>query len=204
MVAVRGAQRLHQLDAAHTPTAVGNPYRLRFAQTDNTLCLQCHGGGEDGTGDNGISQNSAGTGLTSVDSTLDVDTAHYGTKHEGTEGGNLCWDCHDPHGVPSNILMVKSLVSKNADQAAIKRAFRKLAKENHPDKHAGDAKAKDKFAKINAAYEILKDEDKRAAFDRGEIDADGNPIGTRIFGAVARELREKNYMKIISLASEVV
>ena len=36
------------------------------------------------------------------------------------------------------------------------------------------------------------------------IDADGNPIGTRIFGAVARELREKNYMKIISLASEVV
>ena len=36
------------------------------------------------------------------------------------------------------------------------------------------------------------------------IDADGNPIGTRIFGAVARELRDKNYMKIISLASEVV
>ena len=36
------------------------------------------------------------------------------------------------------------------------------------------------------------------------IDEDGNPIGTRIFGAVARELREKNYMKIISLASEVV
>ena len=36
------------------------------------------------------------------------------------------------------------------------------------------------------------------------IDADGNPIGTRIFGAVARELREKNYMKIISMASEVV
>jgi large subunit ribosomal protein L14 len=36
------------------------------------------------------------------------------------------------------------------------------------------------------------------------IDAEGNPIGTRIFGAVARELREKNYMKIISLASEVV
>ncbi|MCK4628905.1 MAG: uL14 family ribosomal protein, partial [Sedimentisphaerales bacterium] len=36
------------------------------------------------------------------------------------------------------------------------------------------------------------------------IDADGNPIGTRIFGAVARELREKNFMKIISLASEVV
>jgi len=36
------------------------------------------------------------------------------------------------------------------------------------------------------------------------IDADGNPVGTRIFGAVARELREKNFMKIVSLASEVV
>jgi len=36
------------------------------------------------------------------------------------------------------------------------------------------------------------------------IDAEGNPIGTRIFGAVARELREKNFMKIVSLASEVV
>lgn len=36
------------------------------------------------------------------------------------------------------------------------------------------------------------------------IDADGNPIGTRIFGAVARELREKNQMKIVSLASDVV
>jgi large subunit ribosomal protein L14 len=36
------------------------------------------------------------------------------------------------------------------------------------------------------------------------IDGEGNPVGTRIFGAVARELREKNYMKIISLASEVV
>jgi large subunit ribosomal protein L14 len=36
------------------------------------------------------------------------------------------------------------------------------------------------------------------------VDADGNPKGTRIFGAVARELREKNYMKIVSLASEVV
>ena len=40
--------------------------------------------------------------------------------------------------------------------------------------------------------------------DTAIIDNDGNPIGTRIFGAVARELREKNFMKIISLASEVV
>lgn len=66
-------------------------------------------------------------------------------------------------------------IAKTADEAAIKRAFRKLAKENHPDRHGGDTKAKEKFARINAAYEILKDKDKRAAYDRGEIDADGNP-----------------------------
>jgi DnaJ-class molecular chaperone len=66
-------------------------------------------------------------------------------------------------------------IAKNADEATIKRAFRKLAKENHPDRHGGDTKAKEKFARINAAYEILKDKEKRAAYDRGEIDADGNP-----------------------------
>jgi DnaJ-class molecular chaperone len=66
-------------------------------------------------------------------------------------------------------------ISKTADEAEIKRAFRKLAKENHPDRHGGDIKAKEKFAKINAAYEILKDKEKRAAYDRGEIDAEGNP-----------------------------
>jgi DnaJ-class molecular chaperone len=66
-------------------------------------------------------------------------------------------------------------ISKSADEAAVKSAFRKLAKESHPDRHGGDTKAKEKFAKINAAYEILKDKEKRAAYDRGEIDADGNP-----------------------------
>ncbi len=66
-------------------------------------------------------------------------------------------------------------ISKSADEAAIKRAFRKLAKENHPDKHGGDDRAKERFSKINNAYEILKDKDRRASFDRGEIDADGNP-----------------------------
>ena len=66
-------------------------------------------------------------------------------------------------------------IAESADEAAIKRAFRKLAKESPPDRHGGDVKAKEKFAKINAAYEILKDKDKRAAYDRGEIDADGNP-----------------------------
>ncbi len=66
-------------------------------------------------------------------------------------------------------------VGRSASQAEVKRAYRKLAKENHPDKHAGDKKAQAKFAEINSAYEIVGDKDKRGQFDRGEIDAEGKP-----------------------------
>src|ERR687894_3148194 len=70
-------------------------------------------------------------------------------------------------------------VGRSASEAEIKRAYRKLAKENHPDRHGGDAKAQKKaqakFAEINSAYEILGDKDKRGKFDRGEIDAEGKP-----------------------------
>ena len=62
-------------------------------------------------------------------------------------------------------------VNKGADQNAVKSAFRKLAKKLHPDANKNDKKAASKFAELNAAYEILGDEDKRKAFDRGEIDA---------------------------------
>ncbi|HYP58475.1 MAG TPA: DnaJ C-terminal domain-containing protein [Beijerinckia sp.] len=65
-------------------------------------------------------------------------------------------------------------VQKSADAAEIKKAFRKLAKKYHPDQ-SQEAKAKEKFAEVSAAYEILGDEKKRAAFDRGEIDAEGKP-----------------------------
>src|ERR1700744_1961897 len=65
-------------------------------------------------------------------------------------------------------------VQRTADAAAIKGAFRKLAKKHHPDANKGDPKAAaQRFAEVNAAYEILGDQDKRKAFDRGEIDADG-------------------------------
>jgi len=75
-------------------------------------------------------------------------------------------------------------VQKSADMAEVKKAFRKLAKKFHPD-HSKDPKAKEKFAEASAAYEILGDEKKRAAFDRGEIDAEGKPRfhGFEGFGA---------------------
>jgi DnaJ-class molecular chaperone len=66
-------------------------------------------------------------------------------------------------------------VSKTASEAEIKQAFRKLAKKHHPDQNAKDPKAKERFAEMNAAYEIVGDKEKRGKFDRGEIGADGKP-----------------------------
>jgi DnaJ-class molecular chaperone len=66
-------------------------------------------------------------------------------------------------------------VDRKADAAAVKSAFRRLAKKLHPDANKNDPKAAGRFAEINAAYEILGDDDKRKAFDRGEIDAEGKP-----------------------------
>jgi DnaJ-class molecular chaperone len=66
-------------------------------------------------------------------------------------------------------------VAKGASEADIKKAYRKLAKDFHPDRNKNDVKAKDRFAEANSAYEILGDSEKRKQFDRGEIDADGRP-----------------------------
>ncbi|MER8916625.1 DnaJ domain-containing protein [Mesorhizobium sp. M0761] len=66
-------------------------------------------------------------------------------------------------------------VAKNASAKDIKSAYRKLAKKYHPDQNPNDPKAKDRFAAANQAYEVVGDEKNRAAFDRGEIDADGRP-----------------------------
>ena len=83
----------------------------------------------------------------------------------------------DPYGVLG--------VPKNASEAQIKSAFRRLAKKLHPDANRNDKDAATKFAELNAAYEILGDDDKRKAFDRGEIDAEGKPRfrGFEGFGA---------------------
>jgi DnaJ-class molecular chaperone len=66
-------------------------------------------------------------------------------------------------------------LKRSASEAEIKKAYRKLAKESHPDRHAGDPKAQARFAEISAANEILSDKEKRGKFDRGEIDAEGKP-----------------------------
>jgi DnaJ-class molecular chaperone len=66
-------------------------------------------------------------------------------------------------------------VDRKASANDIKSAYRRRAKKLHPDANKNDPKAADRFAELNAANELLADEDKRKAFDRGEIDAEGKP-----------------------------
>lgn len=73
-------------------------------------------------------------------------------------------------------------VPRTADEAAIKSAYRKLAKELHPDRNTGNPKAAERFGEVTRAYDLLSDKDKRAQFDRGEIDGDGNPTHPFGFG----------------------
>jgi len=66
-------------------------------------------------------------------------------------------------------------VARGASEKDIKSAYRKLAKELHPDRNADNPKAAERFSEVTRAYDLLSDKDKRARFDRGEIDIDGNP-----------------------------
>ncbi|MEM9938098.1 MAG: J domain-containing protein [Pseudomonadota bacterium] len=68
-------------------------------------------------------------------------------------------------------------VSRSADAAELRRAYKRKAKELHPDLHPGDKAKAEAFKAASSAYEILGDEEKRKQYDRGEIDADGNPKG---------------------------
>src|SRR5271165_2231526 len=79
-------------------------------------------------------------------------------------------------------------VPKSASAAEIKSAFRRLAKRFHPDQ-SKEPRAKERFAEVGSAYEILGDEKKRAAFDRGEIDAEGKPRAPQFegFGGFGRQ-----------------
>lgn len=66
-------------------------------------------------------------------------------------------------------------LSRGASFEDVRKAYRKLAKQYHPDRNQGDARSEERFKKISAAFTFLEDDDRRARFDRGEIDADGNP-----------------------------
>ena len=73
-------------------------------------------------------------------------------------------------------------VARDATEADIKKAYRKLAKELHPDRNTDNPKAAERFSQVTSAYDLLTDKDKRARFDRGEIDGDGNPASPFGFG----------------------
>ncbi len=66
-------------------------------------------------------------------------------------------------------------VQRGASEADIKKAYRSLAKQLHPDRNADNPQAAKRFGEITQAYDLLSDKDKRARYDRGEIDEDGNP-----------------------------
>ena len=66
-------------------------------------------------------------------------------------------------------------VKRGASEAEIKKAYRSLAKQLHPDRNKDNPKAAERFAQVTRAYDLLSDKEKRAQYDRGEIDEDGNP-----------------------------
>ncbi len=76
-------------------------------------------------------------------------------------------------------------VSRSASEQDIKAAYRKLAKELHPDRNQGKPNAAERFGEVTSAYDLLSDKDKRAQYDRGEIDGSGNPTAPFGFGGGA-------------------
>src|SRR3954470_15170270 len=74
----------------------------------------------------------------------------------------------DPYGVLG--------IGKGASEAELRKAHRKLAKQYHPGLNPGDKTAETRFKEVQAAYDLLSNAEKRAQYDRGEIDAEGQPV----------------------------
>jgi DnaJ-class molecular chaperone len=72
-------------------------------------------------------------------------------------------------------------VPKSADIKEVKKAYRKLARQLHPDLHPGDAKAETRFKEVAASYDFLSDPERKLKYDRGEIDTSGAPRAERTF-----------------------
>ena len=66
-------------------------------------------------------------------------------------------------------------IGRSASEQEVKSAYRKLAKELHPDRNKDNPNAAERFSDITKAYDLLSDEEQRARYDRGEIDLEGNP-----------------------------
>src|ERR1700745_205927 len=66
-------------------------------------------------------------------------------------------------------------LKRGASEAEIKKAYRSLAKQLHPDRNKDNPDAAKRFGEVTSAYDLLSDKDKRARYDRGELDEDGNP-----------------------------
>ena len=88
-------------------------------------------------------------------------------------------------------------LSRGAEEKEIKSAYRKLAKELHPDRNKDNPKAAERFSEVTRAYDVLSDKEKRARFDRGEIDIDGNPAhpfgGAGFGGGGGRGFRPEDF-----------
>jgi DnaJ-class molecular chaperone len=86
------------------------------------------------------------------------------------------WKAHLQSGMDARMDLYQRLgVPRGASDAEIKKAYRSLAKQLHPDRNTDNPNAAKRFGEVTAAYDLLSDKDKRARYDRGEIDEEGNP-----------------------------
>src|SRR3546814_817034 len=92
---------------------------------------------------------------------------HHSNSRRGTQ--NI-----GPDGAMADLYSTLGL-KRGASEADIKKAYRKLAKELHPDRNKDNAESSSRFSEVTHAYDLLSDADKRAQYDRGEIDEQGNP-----------------------------